>query len=252
MAARDNPGFSDTVYHHLGSWVARTAARISEKEAVAADDDLRIAAELIPSTGAEFLVRSRVAGLAGGAALSAFFGLTLGWLGIAIGVLFAVWYPGYARRALADRAAARLDLIRARLSFAAELMVAQLTAGASPAASVRSVAAELAGHPAGDELALLARAVEGGQTLASAARRSVALNADADLRQVVIELCAAMIGASPWSRRFERSPGSSAKSDARAGSEARRGGPRKALGPCALDLAGVHPGDRGSVYSARL
>jgi Flp pilus assembly protein TadB len=179
---------SDVIYRHLGGWVERAARRVPEADAAAAFQDLRLAAETVPWSGAEFVARSQVAGWVWGAGCGAVLGVVLGWIGAVVGVGLALAYPGLVRRSLAARAAARLARIRGRLPLAIELLVAQLTAGAGPTGAIRSVAIELAGHPVSDELDQLARAVEGGRTLAAAARESVVLQADPDLRQVAAEL----------------------------------------------------------------
>jgi hypothetical protein len=179
---------ADRISRWFGGWVERTAATIPATEAALAEADLRIADEPIPWTGSEYLARGRVAGRVLGVATAVACGLAMGWAVAPLGVVVAWWLPEASRRELAARAGKRIARIRHRLPFAIDLIVAQLTAGAATVDTLRSAAGELAGHPAGGELGRLARAIDGGQSLAFAVRDSAVMQADPDLRQIAAEL----------------------------------------------------------------
>jgi Flp pilus assembly protein TadB len=179
---------ADRFYATWEGVIDRLAPRFSSDSV---DTNLRLAAEPLPWTGVEYESRAVLQGGLWALVLVVPAAIQFGWFSVVLATVVALWYPRAILKSLAQRARDRLARIRRRLPFAMDLIASQLAAGASLHDSIRSAADELHDQPIGEELATIARGVDGGLSLARVVRESVILQADADLAAVAAEIARA-------------------------------------------------------------
>jgi Flp pilus assembly protein TadB len=175
-----------------GAWyrplLDRLARRVQAEEAARTSLLLRIAGAGGARDGAEHLARVHLRASAWGVAVAAAAAFAAGWPAAAAGALVYLTYRRAKAHELARWADARIKQLKARLPFAADLLAAQLAAGAGLPDAIRVTATELAGHPAGDEFAVLGADLDRGLSLAESLRGSAVFQGDAELRALAAEI----------------------------------------------------------------
>jgi tight adherence protein C len=146
-------------------WMARRYERGDETKREKLARDLRVAAEKLPWTPAEYVAVRRLEGAMVGVLAVAFGWLLTGYVvaGLLLGVLAAWGCQSLMVRDVTRKAAARLVRLKQRLPYAVDLMALMMEAGATFPEALTAAVKENANHPVGEEFGEVLRETELGR-----------------------------------------------------------------------------------------